>query len=251
MPNPFPCRAWFSGRAVGFAVGRRHGFGRVILWAPGILALALVLAFGCLSARADDAPVAGKVVTPVDPAAIAPAPDQPWMRSAVNIESGILWEIGTGTPIPYRLVPTMLSWRSRKFFEYTLADGSHIVLRHRLTLIGTWIEHGPEHHYAGFAGSPSLEWWDRTGKWSLFGGAGGGFGVLDSKGVKNGQGTKGAQGQDFTLNWFMRGGIEHITSKHADVFAGIMYQHLSNAEMTWPNPGIDALGFTLGYGWKY
>ena len=31
--------------------------------------------------------------------------------------------------------------------------------------------------------------------------------------------------------------------------AGIMYQHMSNGGMTKPNPGIDALGFTLGYSW--
>lgn len=196
----------------------------------------------------DPAPAAVDTATSPTPAVVA---DQPWMRSAVNIESGILWEIGTGTPIPYRLVPTMLSWRSREFWQYDFADGSHLVLRHRLTLLGTWIEHGPEHHYVGFMGSPSLEWWDRTGKWSLYGGAGGGFGVLDSKGVKNGYGTKGAQGQDFTLNWFMRGGIEHITSKNTHLFLGILYQHMSNGEMTQPNPGIDALGFTMGYGWKY
>ncbi|HEY4301764.1 MAG TPA: acyloxyacyl hydrolase [Candidatus Didemnitutus sp.] len=211
-----------------------------------VRAAALLIVLGANSVRADDVAKSDVVV-----ATDATVPDQPWMRSAINIESGLLWEIGTGTIIPYRLVPTMLSWRSRKFFELTLADGSHLVLRHRLTLIGTWFEHGPEHHYAAFAGSPSLEWWDRTGKWSLYGGAGGGFGVLDSKGVKNGYGVKGAQGQDFTLNWFMRGGIEHITSKQAHLFLGIMYQHMSNAEMTQPNPGIDALGFTLGYGWKY
>lgn len=190
------------------------------------------------------APVLGAAVFADEPVAVA-IPDQPWARSAVNVESGLLWEIGTGTPIPYRLVPTLLSWRSREFFGRELPDGSRIVLRHRLTLIGTWVEHGPEHHYFGFAGSPSLEWWNKSGTWSAYGGAGGGFGVIDSQGVK------GGQGQDLTLNWFMRGGIEHITSRHTHLTAGIMYQHMSNGGMTKPNPGIDALGFTLGYSWKY
>jgi hypothetical protein len=30
-----------------------------------------------------------------------------------------------------------------------------------------------------------------------------------------------------------------------------MYQHMSNEGQTKPNPGIDALGFTLGYSWAY
>jgi len=211
------------------------------------LAFSLALLTGVLTRAADPAPAAA----PPTPPAAADAPDQPWARQAVNIESGLLWEIGTGTPIPYRLVPTLLSWRSSQFFDLALADGSNLVLRHRLTLIGTWIEHGPEHHYVGLAGSPSLEWWDRTGTWSVYGGAGGGFGVLDSKGIKGGQGVKGGQGQDFTLNWFMRGGIEHITKRHVHLTAGIMYQHMSNGNMTHPNPGIDALGFTLGYSWHF
>src|SRR4051812_46359039 len=81
----------------------------------------------------------------------------PWETSALNVESGVLWEIGTGTPFAYRLVPTQLSWRSREVFGHAFSDGSRIVLRHRLTLIGTWMQNGPESHYIGVAGSPSLE----------------------------------------------------------------------------------------------
>jgi hypothetical protein len=170
---------------------------------------------------------------------------QPWTSSALNVESGVLWEIGTGTPFAYRLVPTQLSWRSAEFFGRNLPDGSRLVLRHRLTLLATVIENGPESRYVGVAGSPSLEWWDKTGTWSLFTGSGGGFGVTDSQGIK------GGLGQDFTLNWFIRGGLEHVTAKNSRLSAGVMYQHMSNGGMTKPNPGIDALGFTLGYSWAY
>lgn len=177
--------------------------------------------------------------------AAEPPPAPPWAAGALTVETGLLWEIGAGTPFAYRLVPTQLSWRSAEFLGHGFADGSRLVLRHRLTLIGAWIQSGPESHYAGFAGSPSLEWWDRTGTWSLFTGAGGGFGVIDSRGIR------GGQGQDFTLNWFIRGGLEHVTAKNLRLSAGIMYQHMSNGGMTTPNPGIDALGFTLGCGWSY
>ncbi len=177
--------------------------------------------------------------------AAGPAPGPPWATAALTVESGVLWEIGTGTPFPYRLFPVQLSWRSAEFWHREFSDGSRIVLRHRLTLLADLIQAGPESHYVGFSGSPSLEWWDRTGSWSLFTGAGGGFGGTDSRDIK------GGLGQDFTLNWFIRGGIEHVTTKNIRLSAGIMYQHMSNGGMTKPNPGIDALGFTLGYGWAY
>jgi lipid A 3-O-deacylase len=177
--------------------------------------------------------------------AAEPAPVRPWESGAWSIETGVLWEIGSGTPIAYRLVPTQFSWRSPQAFGWDLPDGSKILFRHRLTLIGTWIQHGPESHYVGVSGSPSLEWWDKTGTWSLFTGSGGGFGFIDSQGVK------GGQGQDFTLNWFIRGGIEHVIGKDLRLSAGLMYQHMSNGGQTKPNPGIDALGFTLGCSWAY
>jgi hypothetical protein len=173
------------------------------------------------------------------------APGRPWESSTWTVESGVLWEIGTGTPIAYRLVPTQLSWRSPEAFGWTFEDGSRLLFRHRLTLIGDWIEHGPESHYVGFSGSPSIELWNKSGTWSLYTGSGGGAGFVDSQGVK------GGQGQDFTLNWFIRGGIEHVTSHHTHLTAGIMYQHMSNGGQTKPNPGIDALGFTVGYSWTY
>ncbi len=177
--------------------------------------------------------------------AAEPAPPRPWKTRALTIETGLLWNIGTGTPLAYRLVPAQLSWRSRALFGREFADGSRIVVRHRLTLLADWIQQGPESHYVGFSGSPSVEWWDKTGTWSLFTGAGGGFGLLDSRGVR------GGQGQDFTLNWFIRGGVEIVAAEDRRFSAGLMYQHLSNGGQTTPNPGIDALGFTLGYSWRF
>lgn len=177
--------------------------------------------------------------------AAEPAPAQPWETSALSFETGVLKEIGTGTPFHYELYLAQLSWRSKKFMEHEFSDGSRVVVRHRLTLIGDLIQNGPESHYLGFSGSPSIEWWDKTGTWSLYTGAGGGFGLVDSRGIK------GGQGQDFTLNWFIRGGIEHVLVNNRRLSAGIMYQHMSNGGMTKPNPGIDALGFTLGYSWAY
>lgn len=177
--------------------------------------------------------------------AVEPVLLRHWEASAVNIESGLLWEVGDGTPIAYRLVPTQLSWRSKAFLGHVFADGSRVVARHRLTLIGTLIQNGPESHYVGVAGSPSLEWWSKSATWSFFTGAGGGFGLIDSRGIA------GGQGQDFTLNWFVRGGVEHYSDKNNRWSAGVMFQHMSNGGQTEPNPGIDAVGFTVGYSWAF
>jgi hypothetical protein len=181
----------------------------------------------------------------VCPAGAEEAPLKPWETGALNVETGVLWEVGSLTPLSYRLVPTQLSWRSKEFIGRVFADGSRLMIRHRLTLIGTWVQSGPEAHYVGLAGSPSVEWWNAAGTWSLFTGSGGGFGWIDSRGVR------GGQGQDFTFNWFIRGGVEHVTARNVRLSAGIMYQHLSNGGQTDPNPGIDALGFTLGYAWAF
>lgn len=169
----------------------------------------------------------------------------PWAQSAVNVETGLLWEIGTGTPIAYRLVPTQLSWRSAEVLGHVFSNGSHLVFRHRLTLLGSWIQNGPESHYVAVMGSPSVELWSPSQKWCLYTGSGGGAGVLDSRGVK------GGQGQDFTLTWFIRGGLELVFSPEHHLSAGILYEHMSNGGQTKPNPGIDALGFTVGYSWRY
>ncbi len=168
-----------------------------------------------------------------------------WASPALDLESGLLWQVGHNTPLSYRLVPTQLSWRSAEFMGHGFADGSRLVVRHRLTLIATWIQSGPESHYVGVAGLPSVEWWNKSGTWSLYGGAGGGVGAIDSRGVS------GGQGQDFTLNWFARGGLEHVVSRNVRLSVGAMFQHLSNGGQTDPNPGIDAVGVTLGWSWVY
>ncbi|MBE7538987.1 MAG: acyloxyacyl hydrolase [Opitutaceae bacterium] len=169
----------------------------------------------------------------------------PAEQSAVDVETGAIWQVGTGTPLSYRLFPTQLSWRSKEAFGLELGNGFRVRFRHRLTLQATWIDQGPESHYVAVGGSPSIELWDRMGRWALAGGAGGGLGMLDSRGVK------GGQGQDFTFHWFARGGIEHVIAPARRIMAGVLFQHMSNGGQTKPNPGIDAVGFTFGYSASY
>ena len=84
---------------------------------------------------------------------------EPWKSSAWGVESGVLWEAGHSTPFAYRMLQTQLSWRSPEVFGRELPGGSHLTVRHRLTLIAMAIQNGPESHYIAFSGSPSVEWW--------------------------------------------------------------------------------------------
>jgi long-subunit fatty acid transport protein len=79
----------------------------------------------------------------------------------------------------------------------------------------------------------------------VYAGAGGGFGLIDSQGVE------GGQGQDFTLNWFGHLGLQRVINDSLTLRVGTMFQHMSNGGATSPNPGIDAVGFTVGASWKF
>jgi len=114
-------------------------------------------------------------------------------------------------------------------------------MRRRFALIGTWIENGPESRYVGSPLAVS-RMVDRTGTWSLFAGSGGGCGLIDSRGIK------GGQGQDFTLNWFIRAGSSMSPPKRSDG-ARASCTSTCRTRTNQAQSGIDALGFTLGYSW--
>jgi hypothetical protein len=61
----------------------------------------------------------------------------------------------------------------------------------------------------------------------------------------------GGQGQDFTLNWFAQLGLRRELTENLSLLGGAYFLHHSNGGQTSPNPGIDALGFTVGLGWTF
>ncbi|MDB6074920.1 MAG: hypothetical protein JWO89_2560 [Verrucomicrobiaceae bacterium] len=165
--------------------------------------------------------------------------------NAFDIETGGLWQVGTNTPIDYKLWETQLSWRTGRMFGWDFADGSSLSVRNRFTVIGTAVVSGPENHYFAVSASPSVEWWNKTETFSIYGGAGGGIGVIDSQGVP------GGQGQDRTLNWFAQLGVQTVLTDTLSLKIAAMFQHMSNGGATDPNPGIDALGFSVGCSWRF
>ncbi len=164
----------------------------------------------------------------------------------LTMESGYLWNVGNNTDIDYEIIPTQLTLRSPVVFTWWRDEnGAEIVVRHRCSLLMETITAGPESYFLGVAAAPSVEYWFPDDTTSLFFSIGGGFGWTDSSG-----GTDG-MGQDFTLNWFTQLGIRRELMENISISGGVYFIHHSNLGMTDPNPGIDALGFTLGVGWKF
>ena len=161
------------------------------------------------------------------------------------IESGYAWEAGSNTSINYQIVPTQFVLRSPAMFTwFDHGDGSKLVLRNRFALLTESIAHGPEDYYVGLSAAPSLEYWfsDKT---SVFFAIGGGFGQTDSTYTYDGL------GQNFILNWFAELGARQQIARNLSVLGGAYFLHHSDGGMSHPNPGIDALGFTLGLAWQF
>ena len=163
-----------------------------------------------------------------------------------TLESGYLWNVGGNTDIDYEIIPTQLTLRTPVVWTWWQdADGAKLVVRSRISALLETITRGPEDLYLGVAAAPSVEYWFPSEKTSAFFSIGGGFGWLDSSGGEQGQ------GQDFTLNWFSQLGLRQKITEDFSLLGGVYFIHHSNLGMTDPNPGIDALGFTMGGAWKF
>jgi len=176
------------------------------------------------------------------------APYDPTQHWEVDYESGVIWRVtGSATPLSYTVLPQLLTVKSplvgttRPFF------GGDLVIRNRFSLLVEPIDIGPEHHFIGGAASGILEWWDKRRTRSLFFAAGGGIGWLDSKGHE----VKGAQGEDFNLNWLAYPGVPFSFRKRMSGSIGAYFPHVSNRYLNRVNPGLNAVGPMLSLGWHY
>ena len=163
-----------------------------------------------------------------------------------TLESGYLWNVGSNTAIDYEIVPTQLTLRSPVAWTlWSDGRGAKLVVRNRFSALFEAITHGPEDYYIGLAGAPSVEYWFPSEKTSAFFSIGGGLGTTNSSG-----GTDG-MGQDLTFNWFTQLGVRQSIGEGLSILGGLYFIHHSNLGLTDPNPGIDALGFTLGCSWNF
>jgi hypothetical protein len=174
------------------------------------------------------------------------AQDHPSNAWELTLESGYLWNVGSNTTIDYEIVPTQLTLRTPvQWSWWEDENGARLVVRSRFSLMMETFTTGPETGYLGLSASPSIEYWFPDEKTSAFFCIGGGVGLTDSTNVP------GGQGQDFTLNWFAHLGLRREIAKDLSLLGGAYFVHHSNGGQTNPNPGIDALGFTIGFGWRF
>ncbi len=176
------------------------------------------------------------------------APYDPVQHWEVDYETGVLWRFtGDATPLSYTVLPQLLTVKSPLVGTARPFYGGDLVIRNRFSLLVEPISMGPEHHFLGVSASGIMEWWDHQRTRSLFFAAGGGIGWLDAKGHE----IKGAQGEDFNLNWLAYTGARIMTRKRVSVSLGAYFQHISNKGMNSVNPGLNAVGPMLSIGWHF
>lgn len=198
--------------------------------------LSLCAAMSCVSLALADSNAA--VAGPYDPT-------QHW---EVDYESGVLWRVtGSATPLSYTVLPQLLTVKSPRIGTARSFAGGDLVIRNRFSLMVEPIAMGPEHHFIGASGSGILEWWDTRRTRALFFASGGGIGWLDSKG----HAVKGAQGEDFNLNWLAYPGVRFVLRNGLSGSIGAYFQHVSNRNMNRVNPGLNAVGPMASVGWHF
>lgn len=211
-----------------------------------LLFLAVVFSLGGLAVTS---PSQAKEPVPLDPGSPfgekqAPAIADAWIT---EFHTGYLTSIGhNASPLTYTLLPQLLVGKTPAHWRIPMF-GSTMYVRSRGALEISPVIDGPESYFIGATFAPSLEWISSEGKWTTFFSAGGGGGLMDSKGYE----IPGGQGQDFNLTWFIHAGVNWQLTERLSASVGARFQHISNGGQDEINPGLDAFGPTLGLSWKW
>jgi len=207
-----------------------------------VIALACLAAwpFGRVCAQAANVAL---TVTPPSGEKTVPIYDQ----YEFDYESGLIWKVGGGaTPLSYRMMPQIFTLKTPADAHWAVGTG-HIVLRSRYSFVAEPIIYGPEHYFFGLTASGSLEYWDATQRFCAFFCSGGGAGVMHAKGKI----IKGGQGEDFDLTWLIYSGVRYRFSDTMNLGASVYFQHISNGGLDKVNPGVNAIGPMLSFGWQF
>jgi hypothetical protein len=116
------------------------------------------------------------------------------------------------------------------------------------TFLGEAILHGPESYFLGGALRVRLIFPLGTSRWALYVDGGGGMGGVDSDDTHLGQ------GEDFAFCLLASGGVRFSISNAWSVWAGFLWQHWSNADLSEPrrrNTGLDSLGPVAGVSYAF
>ena len=192
--------------------------------------------------------VAGPVqkAQPQEPVAAGPSHD-PVDHWEVGFDTAALWSVGGGaSPLQYVFLPQIITIKTHSIFNLPMCGGD-LVLRNRVSFLAEPIVEGPESYFIGAAAGGSLEWWNAQRSFSVFLSSGGGVGWMDAQGYV----VEGGQGQDFNLNWYIHSGLSCRFTENLSASLGLYFQHVSNGGQNDVNPGVNALGPTLGVAWHF
>ena len=199
------------------------------------LALALCAAFlFATKVLAGDAP------TPEAKNTVLPSDDFEVPHLEFAAESAYLLGI-IGNPNSYEIGAEFITARLR--LGVNRNDDSWFRGYNQVYLLGMAepIFRGPENHYFGIS-TGFRHVFIRPG-WRLepYISGGVGLGFIDSTDA-----FRHGQGQDFTFNILTAAGLTYRLDDHWKLNLGILYQHLSNAGQTDPNPSLNLLGPQVG-----
>ena len=169
------------------------------------------------------------------------APYDPVQHWEIDYETGVIWRFsGDATPLGYTILPQILTVKSPLVGTVRPFFGGDLVIRNRFSLLGE-----PKLRRARRLDEAEEQMFD--GHIIILEAAGGGLGWLDSKGHE----IKGAQGEDYNLNWLAYTGVRILTKKRLSGSVGAYFQHISNHGMNSVNPGVNAVGPMASVGWHF
>ena len=114
------------------------------------------------------------------------------------------------------------------------------------SLVAEPIIRGIENHYFGINVGLRYNFVRPDSRFIPYFSGGLGLGWIDSHADQ-----PGAQGQDFTFNILSSAGISYKFNDRLNGQLGLLYQHLSNAGQTDPNPSLNLLGPQIGFTFSF
>jgi Lipid A 3-O-deacylase (PagL) len=165
-------------------------------------------------------------------------------RFEISTESAYLMGI-IGNPNSYEIGAQFLTGRIRWGAVHTdgwLRGFNQVYL----LAMAEPIFRGPENRYFGISTGLRYNFVRPGARLIPYVSGGVGAGFIDSH-----ANISGAQGQDFTFNILTAAGVAYKMNDHWKANVGILYQHLSNAGLTSPNPSLNLLGPQIGINYSF
>lgn len=163
----------------------------------------------------------------------------------VSTETAYLWGI-IGNPNSYEIGAQFFTARWR----WGLNDNEESIFRgynqFYFLAMAEPIFRGPENHYFGINTGFRYNFARPGSRFTPYISGGVGMGFIDSH-----ANIPGAQGQDFTFNILSAVGVSYQINDRWKANIAILYQHLSNAQQTDPNPSLNLLGPQIGVTYSF